>query len=138
MSRKALAGERRAEMLELYNERHIVDDSIREITRPANAKLRLLAVEITDRVAKEMERRLNPKSLNKDKADGGIATRTRSRIANTSTSDAATKRAASGSASLTQSVSNLAISPGEPTQLGIDDAQLATDFGKIKRWTQTK
>ncbi|KAJ2749714.1 hypothetical protein GGI19_005515 [Coemansia pectinata] len=85
-----------------------------------------------------MERRLNPKSLNKDKADGGIATRTRSRIANTSTSDAGTKRAASGSASLAQSVSNLAISPGEPTQLGIGDAQLATDFGKIKRWTQTK
>ncbi|KAJ2746569.1 hypothetical protein GGI19_006405 [Coemansia pectinata] len=133
MSRKALAEERHAEILRLYGERHIVDDSIREITRPANAKLRLLAVEITDRVAKEMERLLNPKSPNKDKADGGIATRTRSRIANTSTSGAATKPAASGSTGLAQGVSNLTISPGKPTQLGIDDAQLATDFGEIKK-----
>ncbi|KAJ2886673.1 hypothetical protein H4R27_000462 [Coemansia aciculifera] len=138
MSRKALAEEWHAEMLRLYDERHIVDDSIREIIRPANAKLRLLAVEITDWVAKEMERLLNPKSPNKDKADGGIATRTRSRIANTPTSGAATKLAASGSTSLAQGVSNLAISTEEPTQLGINDAQLATDFGKFKKWTQTK
>ncbi|KAJ2752502.1 hypothetical protein GGI19_003793, partial [Coemansia pectinata] len=122
MSRKALAEEWHAEMLRLYDERHIVDDSIREIIRPANAKLRLLAVEITDWVAKEMERLLNPKSPNKDKADGSIATRTRSRIANTPTSGAATKLATSGSTSLAQGVSNLAISTEEPAQLGINDA----------------
>ncbi|KAJ2055947.1 hypothetical protein GGI17_006446 [Coemansia sp. S146] len=138
MSRKALAEEWHAEMLRVYKERHIVDDSIREIIRPANAKLRLLAAEITDRVANEMERLLNPKSPNKEKADGGIATKTRSRIANTPTSGAATKHAASGSTSLAQGVSNLAISTEEPTQLGISDAQLATDFGKFKKWTQTK
>ncbi|KAJ2748692.1 hypothetical protein GGI19_006005 [Coemansia pectinata] len=85
-----------------------------------------------------MERLLNPKSPNKDKADGGIATRTRCRIANTPTSGAATKLAASGSTSLAQGVSNLTISTEEPTQLGINDAQLATDFGKFKKWTQTK
>ncbi|KAJ2869977.1 hypothetical protein GGH93_005922 [Coemansia aciculifera] len=138
MSCEALAEERRAKILRLYSERHIVDDSIRDITRPANAALRHLAVKITDWVAKKMEQLLNPKSPNKDKTDGGIATRTRSRIANTSTSGAATKLAASGDTSLAQGVSNLTISPGKPTQLGIDDAQLATDFGKIKRWTQTK
>ncbi|KAJ2019312.1 hypothetical protein GGI14_001686 [Coemansia sp. S680] len=134
MSREDLKNERHDEMLRVYEERHIVNDSIRQITRPADGELGFLAENIADWIAKDMERLLSPISLNRDKADGSIATRTRSRITNTSTSGAATKHAASGSASLAQDVSNLAISHGKPAQI---DAQLAADIGKIKKWTAT-
>ncbi|KAJ2031537.1 hypothetical protein H4S03_006582 [Coemansia sp. S3946] len=134
MSREDLKNERHDEMLRVYEERHIVNDSIRQITRPADNELGFLADDIADWIAKDMERLLSPISPNWDKADGSIATRTRSRITNTSTSGAATKHAASGSASLAQDVSNLAISHGKPAQI---DAQLAADIGKIKKWTAT-
>ncbi|KAJ2037483.1 hypothetical protein H4S04_007259 [Coemansia sp. S16] len=134
MSREDLKNERHDEMLRVYEERLIVNDSIRQITRPANNELGFLADDIADWIAKDMERFLSPISPNWDKADGSIATRTRSRITNTSTSGAATKHAASGSASLAQDVSNLAISHGKPAQI---DAQLAADIGKIKKWTAT-
>ncbi|KAJ2353824.1 hypothetical protein GGH92_000410, partial [Coemansia sp. RSA 2673] len=117
MSREDLKNERHDEMLRVYEERHIVNDSIQQITRPADDELGFLADDIADRIAKDMERLLSPISPNWDKADGSIATRTRSRIANTSTSGAATKHAASGSASLAQDVSNLAISHGKPAQI---------------------
>ncbi|KAJ1923822.1 hypothetical protein LPJ71_000719, partial [Coemansia sp. S17] len=134
MSREDLKNERHDEMLRVYEERLIVNDSIRQITRPADNELGFLADDIADWIAKDMERFLSPISPNWDKADGSIATRTRSRITNTSTSGAATKHAASGSASLAQDVSNLAISHGKPAQI---DAQLAADIGKIKKWTAT-
>ncbi|KAJ2352937.1 hypothetical protein GGH92_000965, partial [Coemansia sp. RSA 2673] len=134
MSREDLKNERHDEMLRVYEERHIVNDSIRQITRPADGELGFLAENIADWIAKDMERLLSPISPNRDKADGSIATRTRSRIANTSTSGAVAKHATSGSASLAQGVSNLAISHGKPAQI---DAQLAADIGKIKKWTAT-
>ncbi|KAJ2040220.1 hypothetical protein H4S03_001175 [Coemansia sp. S3946] len=128
MSREDLKNERHDEMLRVYEERHIVNDSIRQITRPADDELGFLAENIADRIAKDMERLLSPISPNWDKADGSIATRTRSRIANTSTSGAATKHAASGSASLAQGVSNLAISHGKPAQI---DAHTRIDIGLV-------
>ncbi|KAJ2822247.1 hypothetical protein GGI24_003998 [Coemansia furcata] len=80
MSSEALAKEWRAKMLELNAERHIENDSIRELIRPADAKLRLLAKKITDQAAKDMDDRLSRSKSSAGKENSSIAFRTRAKL----------------------------------------------------------
>ncbi|KAJ2805732.1 hypothetical protein H4S07_003951, partial [Coemansia furcata] len=87
MSSEALAKEWRAEMLELNDERHIENDSIRELIRPADAKLRLLAKKITDQAAKDMDGRLSKSKSSAGKENSSIVSRTRAKLSGTHVGD---------------------------------------------------
>ncbi|KAJ2826521.1 hypothetical protein FBU31_003422 [Coemansia sp. 'formosensis'] len=67
-------------MLELNDERHIENDSIRVLIRPPDAKLRLLAKKITDQAAKDMDDLLSKSKSSAGKENSSIASRTRAKL----------------------------------------------------------
>ncbi|KAJ2833377.1 hypothetical protein GGI24_000872 [Coemansia furcata] len=138
MSSNALAKERRAEMLELYDEHHIENDSIRNLIWPADAKLKLLAEAITTKIEKEMEQRLNPAKPKVNPADGVIRTRSKGLIADTSISGISATRTVSSSSRPIQRVSSRAASSKKPPQSGNNDTEHMADIDEIKKWTMTK
>ncbi|KAJ2833398.1 hypothetical protein GGI24_000867 [Coemansia furcata] len=138
MSTNALAKERRAEMLELYDTRHIENDSIRNLIWPADANLRLVAEAITTKIEKEMEQRLNPAKPKVSPTDGVIRTRSRGLIADTSISGISATRTASSSSRPVQRVSSRAASSKKPPQSGNNDTEHMADIDEIKKWTMTK
>ncbi|KAJ2871502.1 hypothetical protein H4R27_006734, partial [Coemansia aciculifera] len=80
VSGKDLSKERRAEMYTHDVEDHIVNDSIRELTRPADAMLKLLVKQITDEVAEDMEARLGRAKSGDDKENSSAAPGTKPRM----------------------------------------------------------
>ncbi|KAJ2829940.1 hypothetical protein FBU31_002593, partial [Coemansia sp. 'formosensis'] len=138
MSSNALAKERRAEMLELYDTRHIENDSIRNLIWPADANLRLVAEDITTKIEKEMEQHLNPEKPKVNPTDGGIRTRSKGLIADTQISGMSATRTASSSSRPVQRVSSRATSSKKPTQSGNNDTERMADIDEIKKWTKTK
>ncbi|KAJ2833291.1 hypothetical protein GGI24_000903 [Coemansia furcata] len=133
-----LAKERRTEMLELYDKHHIENDSIRKLIWPADAKLKLLAKKITTQIEKEMEQHLNPAKPKVNPTDGGIRTRSKGLIADTSISGMSATRTASSSSRPAEHVSSRATSSKKPMQSGNNDTERMADIDEIKKWTKTK
>ncbi|KAJ2484582.1 hypothetical protein IWW37_006132, partial [Coemansia sp. RSA 2050] len=136
VSSKGLSKERRDEMREYYYDRRIMDDSIRRLTQPVDARLRRLAEDITHLVAGDMEQHLEPRfkgtQSSGDKENDSIASRTRNRggrTAGTLALGPSTKLTSSSGKGLSQRVSKLSILPKEPEQPGIS---------KIRKWARTK
>ncbi|KAJ2728443.1 hypothetical protein IW152_005969 [Coemansia sp. BCRC 34962] len=136
VSSKGLSKERRDEMREYYYDRRIMDDSIRRLTQPVDARLRRLAEDITHLIAGDMEQHLEPRfkgtQSSGDKENDSIASRTRNRGGRTASTLAlgpSTKLTSSSGKGLSQRVSKLSILPKEPEQPGIS---------KIQKWARTK